>query len=98
MLKVVSLENSKEEILLGTDFEQIVNVETDTTIYSFNKMIQLLTSNNPNTIEILGCKPEQSIAISFCRLSFRETFRVVRKTTSLSCNSPPKQFHRVASL
>lgn len=50
--------NSKEEILLGNDFEQIVNVETDTTLYSFNKMIQLLTSNNPNTIEILGCKLE----------------------------------------
>ena len=56
--------NSKEEILLGTDFEQIVNVETDTTIYSFNKMIQLLTSNNPNTIEILGCKPEQYLYLS----------------------------------
>lgn len=51
--------NTKEEILLGKDFEQVVNVPTDTSIYSFNKMIQLLTSNNPNTIEILGCKPEQ---------------------------------------
>lgn len=50
--------NSKEEILLGTDFEQVVNTDTDTTVYSFNKMITLLTSNNPNTIEILGCKPE----------------------------------------
>ena len=38
--------NRKEEILLGTDFEQVVDVDTDTTIYSFNKMIQLLTSNN----------------------------------------------------
>lgn len=51
--------NSKKEILLGNDFEQVVNTDTDTTIYSFNKMIQLLTSNNPNTVEILGCKPEQ---------------------------------------
>ncbi len=56
--------NTKEEILLGTDFEQIVNMDTDTTIYSFNKMIQLLTSNNPNTIEILGCKPEQYLYLS----------------------------------
>lgn len=46
--------NSKREVLLGVDFEQVVDVETDTTVYSFNKMIQLLTSNNPNTIEILG--------------------------------------------
>ena len=56
--------NSKEEILLGEDFEQVVNTDTDTTIYSFNKMIQLLTSNNPNTIEILGCKPEHFLYLS----------------------------------
>ena len=56
--------NPKEDILLGTDFEQVVDVETDTTMYSFNKMIQLLTSNNPNTIEILGCKPEHYLHLS----------------------------------
>lgn len=56
--------NSKKDILLGTDFEQVVNVNTDTTVYSFNKMIQLLTSNNPNTIEILGCKPEHYLHLS----------------------------------
>ena len=31
--------NSKEEILLAKDFEQVVDEPTDTTIYSFNKMI-----------------------------------------------------------
>lgn len=51
--------NSSDEILLGRDFEQVVDVDTDTTVYSFNKLIQLLTSCNPNTIEILGCKPDQ---------------------------------------
>jgi predicted nucleotidyltransferase len=56
--------NSKKEILLGTDFEQVVDVETDTTVYSFNKIIQLLTSCNPNTIEILGCKPDTYIQLS----------------------------------
>lgn len=56
--------NSKKEILLGTDFEQVVNVDTDTTVYSFNKMIQLLTSNNPNTLEILGLKPEHYLYLS----------------------------------
>lgn len=56
--------NSKKDILLGTDFDQVVNVDTDTTVYSFNKMIQLLTSNNPNTIEILGCKPEHYLHLS----------------------------------
>ena len=56
--------NSKEEILLGTDFEQVVNTDTDTTIYSFNKMIELLTKQNPNTIECLGCKPEHYLYLS----------------------------------
>ena len=56
--------NSQEEILVGKDFEQIVDENTDTTIYSLNKMLQLLTSNNPNTIEILGCKPEHYIYLS----------------------------------
>lgn len=56
--------NSKKDVLLGTDFEQAVNTDTDTVIYSFNKMIQLLTSNNPNTLEMLGCKPEQYLHLS----------------------------------
>ena len=50
--------NSAREIFLGEDFEHVVNTDTDTTIYSFNKMLALLTANNPNTLEILGCKPE----------------------------------------
>lgn len=51
--------NSKREILLGEDFEQVVETATDTTIYSFHKILKLLSSNNPNTIEILGLNPEQ---------------------------------------
>ena len=35
--------NGKSDILLGTDFEQVVDIDTDTTIYSFNKMIQLFS-------------------------------------------------------
>ena len=56
--------NSKKEILLANDFEQVVDEPTDTTIYSFNKMIQLLTSNNPNTVEQLGCLPEHYLHLS----------------------------------
>ena len=56
--------NSSDEILLGKDFEQVVNTDTDTTVYSFNKMIELLTKSNPNTIEILGCKPEHYLYLS----------------------------------
>lgn len=56
--------NSKSEILTNENFEQFVNEETDTTIYSFNKLIALLSNCNPNTIEILGLKPEQYLYVS----------------------------------
>lgn len=56
--------NSKREILLGEDFEQVVDVPTDTTVYSFKKIINLLCNANPNTIEILGLNPNQYIKIS----------------------------------
>jgi len=46
--------NSKRELLTNENFEQFTNDETDTTIYSFNKMVSLLCNCNPNTIEILG--------------------------------------------
>jgi len=50
--------NRKSDILGLTNFEQVVENTTDTTIYSFNKLINLLIACNPNTIELLGCKPE----------------------------------------
>lgn len=56
--------NSKEEILTNKNFEQFVNEETDTTIYAFNKLITLLSNCNPNTIEIVGCKPEHYFYLS----------------------------------
>lgn len=51
----------KEDILLGNDFENFVDVNTDTTIYSFDKIIELLTKCNPNTIELLGLDPDDYI-------------------------------------
>jgi predicted nucleotidyltransferase len=56
--------NAKDEILTNKSFEQFVNEATDTTIYSFNKLISLLSNLNPNTIELLGCKPEHYIYLS----------------------------------
>lgn len=56
--------NNKEEILLGKDFEQVVETNTDTAIYSLNKILELLSKSNPNTIEILGCKPEHYFILS----------------------------------
>lgn len=56
--------NTKEEILLGQDFEQVCDSTTDTTIYSMNKIIKLLTGCNPNVIELLGLKPEHYLYIN----------------------------------
>lgn len=55
---------SKRELLTNRRFEQVINNETDTTIYGFNKLISLLSNCNPNTIEMLGCKPEHYLYIS----------------------------------
>ena len=60
--------NSKESILCGDlagdNFEQVVNVDTDTTIYSLNKIVTLLANVNPNTIEMLGLDDDQYLYLS----------------------------------
>jgi hypothetical protein len=56
--------NSKAQILTNQKFEQFVNEETDTTIYAFNKLVTLLSNTNPNTIELLGNKPEHYFYVS----------------------------------
>ena len=56
--------NSKQEILLGKDFEQRINKATDTVIHSVKKMINMLAEGNPNTIEILGLKPEHYLYVN----------------------------------
>ena len=55
---------TKRSILTGYDFEQVVETTTDTTIYSLDKIIKLLCSANPNTIECLGLKPEHYFYLS----------------------------------
>lgn len=55
----------KPSDLIGySKFEQVIDEETDTVIYSFNKLINLLINCNPNTIEILGCKPEHYLCMN----------------------------------
>lgn len=56
--------NSKMQILTNENFEQLVHEATDTTIYAFNKLISLLSNVNPNTIEMLGNKPEHYFYVS----------------------------------
>lgn len=56
--------NSKMQILTNEKFEQFVSLGTDTTICAFNKLISLLCNCNPNTIEMLGNKPEHYFYVS----------------------------------
>lgn len=56
--------NSSSDLLGLTNFDQVVNTETDTTVYGFNKLVSLLLNCNPNTIEMLGCKPDHYFLIT----------------------------------
>ena len=47
---------SPRDILLNQNFEQVINNKTDTTIYSLEKFCSLLTSNNPNMLELYQTK------------------------------------------
>lgn len=55
---------SKSDLLGLTSFEQFVDSVTDTTIYAFPKLMHLLLSCNPSTIEMLGCRPETYAMVS----------------------------------
>ena len=51
--------NLPSDLLGLTEFEQYEDNDTDTVIYSLNKVIRLLLECNPNTIELLGLDEEQ---------------------------------------
>ncbi len=51
--------NNDEHLIFGNyGFEQYIDRTTDTSLYVLSKIFGLLHKCNPNTIEILGCKPE----------------------------------------
>lgn len=50
--------NRKSDLIGLTKFEQYVDNNTDTTIYSFYKIIQLMLDCNPNTLELMGLNKE----------------------------------------
>lgn len=56
--------NQKSDLIGLTEFEQYVDENTDTVIYAFNKIITLLLSCNPNTIELLGLNPEHYLYLN----------------------------------
>lgn len=57
--------NPLDELIgIKPDSEQMVDPNSDTTIYSFKKMMGLLSNCNPNTIELLGLKPEHYLLLT----------------------------------
>ena len=53
--------NLPSDLIGLTSFDQYEDTVTDTVIYSFNKLINLLLNCNPNTIEILGLDDDQYV-------------------------------------
>lgn len=49
---------TREELLGLSHYEQFLDRETDTLLYSFRKLIGLLVDCNPGAVELLGCRPE----------------------------------------
>ena len=56
--------NQKSDLIGLTQFEQYVDENTDTVIYAFNKIVMLLLSCNPNTIELLGLNSEHYLYLN----------------------------------
>jgi len=54
----------KQELIGLSNFEIFENHETDTVIYAFRKIINLLLNCNPNVIEILGVNDDQLFTIT----------------------------------
>lgn len=64
-LDIRGIAKNRECELLGlSNFEVFTNKETDTTVYSLNKIIKLLLNCNPNTIELLGTKDEHIFTVT----------------------------------
>ena len=57
--------NPRDEIFgITPDSEQFVSTVTDTTLYSLRKFFHLLTSCNPNLIELMGLRAEDYLVVT----------------------------------
>jgi len=56
--------NMPSDLLGLTHFEQYEDANTDTVIYSFNKIVNLLLECNPNTCEVLGLDDDQYLIMT----------------------------------
>ena len=77
--------NLPSDLIGLTAFDQYEDAGTDTVIYSFNKLVNLLLNCNPNTIEILGLDEDQYViksAVGQELLDHRQLFLSKRAAAS----------------
>lgn len=67
---------TEHNILLGKDFGQVEDRGTDTVIYSFDKLLHLLSGCNPNVIELLGLPEENYIVCNFVGQTLRNNSKM----------------------
>ena len=70
------LENPRCLFSIEKQREEFVDTETDTCLYSFRKFIKLMVYCNPNTIELLGTRPEDVIYTNYIGEMLRENYRL----------------------
>lgn len=56
--------NRKSDLIGLSNFEQVIRKDPDTAIYSFTKLVHLMSDCNPNVIEMFGCRPEHYLYLS----------------------------------
>lgn len=56
--------NRKSDLIGLTSYEQYTDENTDTVIFALNKIVQLMLSCNPNTIELLGLNEEHYLYLN----------------------------------
>lgn len=55
--------NTKESVLGLQHFEQVVDDETDTTVYALNKVVGLLAECNPTILDMVGLRDEDYLIL-----------------------------------
>lgn len=56
--------NRPQDLIGMSNFDQVIDNKTDTTVYAFNKVVNLLLNTNPNVVEMFGCKEDYYVILS----------------------------------
>jgi predicted nucleotidyltransferase len=96
-IRGICLNRPQDLIGISTGFQQYNDEQTDTVIYSMNKIFELLCKCNPNTIEILGNQPDKYFKLNDIGkliIDNRELF-LSKKAYYSFCRFAEDQLHRM---